>query len=385
MQKLLAFLALLFLPGLAAAQHGKGYKPNPPAVRAQMHADAFARHGNRIAALVRQTAPPAEFDCVTLGWVPPIRDQGQCGSCWLVSAADCLTCCFIKGGLGKADDSFKISDQYGMDCHTDWGGCNGGDEANPIDWCKKTGFPAERWVNNGTPQNDYPAYTASESSCRLKQGTKLWQIADWGYATSDQSQRGVTVAEFKAAMYQYGVLSVALDAGGEFGSYSGQGIINSMGDSIDHAITAVGWSDAKQAIRVRNQWNVDWGDKGYGWIAYSAVPHIVEVIWVSAGVIPPKPPDPPNPPGPGGTITLSGDTKAGTYQLVPSGSEIVPAGTNAKLLELQMKIKELEDLLNPPKTKQTKEPPKVEPAPDKPAPVKKDAMIDRRPRYFLAA
>jgi hypothetical protein len=60
---------------------------------------------------------------------------------------------------------------------------------------------------------------------------------------------------------------------------------------------------------------------------------------------PPGDPPPPPPPGPLGnlpTVTVSGDLKAGTYQLVPLGSETVPAGTTAKL-------KELMDLLSPPK------------------------------------
>ena len=46
------------------------------------------------------------------------------------------------------------------------------------------------------------------------------------------------------------------------------------------------------------------------------------------------------------SITLSKDLKAGTYQVVPYDSEVVPSGTAAKLREIGLRLKEIEDLLN---------------------------------------
>jgi C1A family cysteine protease len=41
-----------------------------------------------------------------------------------------------------------------------------------------------------------------------------------------------------------------------------------------HAITVVGYSDAKQAVEVINSWGTWWGARGYGWISYSALNQI---------------------------------------------------------------------------------------------------------------
>ena len=41
-----------------------------------------------------------------------------------------------------------------------------------------------------------------------------------------------------------------------------------------HAITAVGYDDAKQAVEIINSWGPSWGTAGYGWIGYSALNQI---------------------------------------------------------------------------------------------------------------
>jgi C1A family cysteine protease len=58
--------------------HGRGRIAPPPHVLAQMRANQAARHVGR-PPLPKATA--ATYDCRALGLVPPIVDQGQCGSC----------------------------------------------------------------------------------------------------------------------------------------------------------------------------------------------------------------------------------------------------------------------------------------------------------------
>jgi C1A family cysteine protease len=38
-----------------------------------------------------------------------------------------------------------------------------------------------------------------------------------------------------------------------------------------HAVTIVGYSDAKQAVEIINSWGTSWGSAGYGWISYTAL------------------------------------------------------------------------------------------------------------------
>src|SRR5262249_15420886 len=55
----------------------------------------------------------------------------------------------------------------------------------------------------------------------------------------------------------FALVNIAIDAGGQFGSYNG-GVITSMGSSIDHEVNIRGWSDSKQALLCENQW-AGWG------------------------------------------------------------------------------------------------------------------------------
>lgn len=37
-------------------------------------------------------------------------------------------------------------------------------------------------------------------------------------------------------------------------------------DVLDHAVMIIGY-DSNKGWRIKNSWGVDWGEKGYGWIA----------------------------------------------------------------------------------------------------------------------
>lgn len=328
-----ALTLFLFVPSLFAqdaappkpdwSKKGRGYKPMDPREKLKLQAASFRRHGHLIKHLAANATPPAAFDAVTMGWVAPVFDQGNCGSCYEVSSADGMTGAFIKQGWGKNDGSFLISAQYGLDCHN-FGGCNGGDEAEVIDWMKNKGYPAEKWVDqDGKAHSDYGPYTARPSQCQLPAGAKLWQLEDYGFVGTGNNGTA-TVDEIKVAVMTYGQLSIALDAGA-FNGYQ-SGVIKNLGTQVDHAITLVGWDDSKNAVKCRNNWSAQWGEQGYCWIDYSQVPKIVEVIWLKAPALPvppgPVPPGPvppgPVPPGPtpfkAATVDLTPDQVAAIYQ-----------------------------------------------------------------------
>ncbi len=320
-----------------AAVHGRGYKPMSPEKAKALHDAAFKRHGYMMKLLAKNSTPPAVFDCVTNGSVGPVVDQGSCGDCYGVSASDAMTGALILAGWGKNDGSLKISDQYGLDCGAYHGGCGGGDEAQVIDYMKQKGFPAEKYVDSvtGKALSDYGPYSASPHSCKLPSGAKMWKLADWGYVAGDQGSGPASLDEIKAALMKYGQLSIALDAG-SFNNYSG-GVIKNLGNSIDHAITMVGWDDTKKAVHCRNNWGTGWGEAGYCWISYDAVHQIVEPIWLLAppANVPPIPPGP-TPPGTLPVITSPLTANAAlkvpfSYQIVATNSPTVYAATGLPL------------------------------------------------------
>lgn len=274
---------------------GAGYVPPTPQQREKSYAMDRARNGGRVAMAARMLSAPEKFDCHQMGWVPPVRDQGSCGSCYGVATADQLTCAFIKAGYQKNDDSFEINFQFGLDrCGPDFGGCNGGWGAEVAEWMVANGFPAERYVDaSGKTVNDYPAYSARPQSCREKTGAKRWKPSAWGYC-SGSSSRPATVEEIKACLMQYGVVNIAFNANNAYAN-AGSNVVHITGQA-NHETTLVGWDDAKNggkgAWKTRGNWGKGLGDGGYVWMTYNS--QIVDPFWMSATPLPP-PPDPPPP------------------------------------------------------------------------------------------
>jgi hypothetical protein len=289
-----------------AKKYFRGRVPMPPAELIKLHTEAKKRHGDKMAILAKNVSPPPKFSCADLGWMPPQDDQGQCGSCYLVSSAYVATSAFIKAGWGKNDGTFWISSQYGLDCK-DYGGCNGGDEAAVINDMRQEGFPAQNWIDPTTGQklSDYGPYTAAPGACQLKAGARLWKLQDWGYVSGDQGTGPATLDQWKAAMLTYGCISIAIDAS-FMESYSG-GVATQLGDNIDHAVKSYAWDDTmdcgdgtKGAVCIKNNWGTGWGIKGDCWVAYHQIKHIIEPIWVLAPTVAPPPGPSPGPgPGPG--------------------------------------------------------------------------------------
>jgi len=288
-----------------------------PANIEAMVAKSWSLHGKRLKALPQASA--AAYDCTTLGIVPPIVDQGQCGSCWDFSGCGIVTSALIKGGYGKNDGTLRMCEQFVLDCGQN-GGCDGDDNTTVLAMAKATGLPNA---------SDYGPYNARAANCKAISSLKLFKIADWGFCGSQSSV--ATTQSIKDAMVQYGPIGAAIAADNAFmNSPAGVVFKGSGSRDINHDIILVGWDDAKGAWKLRNSWGTSWCDSGYQWIAYGANQVGTEAVWCTATALPPDPtPTPPVPPTPGptpvplptaSTITLDGPLNAGSYQIVPTGS-----------------------------------------------------------------
>lgn len=294
-------------------KHQRGRKAAPPEVRAAWHASAVRRNGNAVGKFPKVTAP--KWDCRDLGMVLPVDDQGPCGDCFGVSAADGCSMALIKANKLPNDTSKgRLSSQYGLDCGKFQGGCGGGDEAQVIDEIMHNGFPLT---------SDYGPYTANPGRCKAS-GLTMHKIVNYGFCTPAQQQGIADTQDMKNCIAQYGPISVAFDASG-CDSYQWPNVMKGRGNNVDHAVLCIGWDDSLQAFLGMNQWGGWGGPGGTFWIGYGSYSWGTEAIWIDGGAPIPPPPPPPGPVGPGPVIT-SALTAAGqvgaafSYQVTASGS-----------------------------------------------------------------
>lgn len=233
---------------------------------------SFKAHGRRLQAFLA-VPPPAQWDSRTYGWIPPIKDQGQCGSCWDFSGTGVVEVAYWKAGI-----QVTLSEEYTLSCGRN-GGCNGDDNTTVLDWAKTTGIPAS---------SDYGPYTQQRGTCAYKSTMKLYKIDDWGFASSsgDTGQNLTSVADIKASVMQYGAVGCAVAAGGDNFWNTGTGTGVGRSNSIDHDVIIVGWDDdhdngdgSKGAWIMRNSWNTSWGIQGYAWVKYGAYDLGTESVW----------------------------------------------------------------------------------------------------------
>jgi len=237
-----------------------------------------ARRHRRMLAGFLAVPPPSSWDSRALGWVGAIKNQSQCGSCYIFSGTFVLECAYNKAGVGGGPDKMVLSEEYSLDC-LNVGGCGGGDNTSILEAAKNKGIPLTA---------DYGPYQGHESRCKFSQTMKLFMVNDWGFAGSSQNYNSVTdTADIKAAIMNYGCVGCAVDAG--FND-PGTGVISGRGNNIDHDVALVGWDDSKGnggAWIMRNSWGTGWGDGGYAWIEYGAYSIGTESVWAVVNAVTP--------------------------------------------------------------------------------------------------
>jgi len=186
-------------------------------------------------------APAADVDWRPKGAVTPVKNQGQCGSCWAFSTTGALEGYMV---CVKKTAIVGLSEQQLVDCAKPGNsGCNGGMPERALAWLGKNGGPC-----SGT---DYP-YTARDGTC--KKGCKpVFSIT--GQSTAKGEDNLVKLLNVQP-------VSVAIDASSAFSSYK-SGVFSGpcSSSSINHAVLAVGYTD--QYWIVKNSWGGSWGTQGY--------------------------------------------------------------------------------------------------------------------------
>ncbi|XP_040379488.1 cysteine protease 1-like [Oryza brachyantha] len=193
---------------------------------------------------------PDSVDWRDQGAVAPIKNQGQCGSCWAFSAVAAVE------GINKivAGDLVTLSEQELVECARNGAnsGCNGGMMDDAFAFIARNG--------GIDTEKDYP-YTAMDGRCNLAKKSRKVVSIDGFEDVPENDELSLQ----KAVAHQ--PVSVAIDAGGrEFQLYDSGVFTGRCGTSLDHGGVAVGYgTDAagRGYWTVRNSWGPHWGEHGY--------------------------------------------------------------------------------------------------------------------------
>lgn len=238
-------------PVASDSGHGKGDIPPP------VNRDYIAGPS----ALRALDGAPASYDLrSTSGKVPPVRNQGSCGSCWAFATYGSLETCI------RPTDTSDFSENHLKNNHGwDYGPCEGGHAWMSAAYLGRWGGPV--W------ESDDPYGTSGGTSPpglepRAHVHEVWWLPADPTVIKNEVMAHGGVYANYLHDDAYYNSATAAY--------------YHPTATSTNHAVCIIGWDDAYSksnfkagtqpkangAWLVRNSWGTSWGLSGYFWVSY---------------------------------------------------------------------------------------------------------------------
>jgi len=201
-------------------------------------------------------ATSVDWSTSTTGVVTPVKNQGNCGSCWAFSATGALEGVYAQK-YAQTSSWTGFSEQELVSCNTRTDhGCNGGlmDRAfvyvaNNGGLCSEVAYP----YTSGTTGQDGKCVTTCTVDKKLN------------VPTHTDVQKNSDSALVSAI--NLNPVSVAIQANQPaFQSYKSGVLTGTCGANLDHGVLAVGygtWTDGTDYYKVKNSWGTSWGMSGY--------------------------------------------------------------------------------------------------------------------------
>lgn len=199
-----------------------------------------------------QGTEPDHLDWRSRDVVTPVKNQGQCGSCWAFSTTGSIE----SATAIDTGNLVSLSEQELVDCSGSEGnhGCNGGMYDQGFEYVFK---------NKGLCTEEEYQYHAEDGKCKSKKCTnRVSPIRDCYMVTPGNQQ------DMKNAVSRRPV-SVAIEADKYVFQFYKSGVLDdtTCGTELDHAVLVVGYgTDSYSGLDywlVKNSWGEEWGDEGY--------------------------------------------------------------------------------------------------------------------------
>jgi C1A family cysteine protease len=196
-------------------------------------------------------------------YMTPVRDQGNCGSCWAFGTAAVMEGNFnIKNKITSSTN--WLSTQQLVDCDTNSSGCDGGWGLGAIYYYSRlTGLVSEKDYSytsefsglTGTCKNDVVSNINVKKTKSL--GMEYCQTCNIDQWYSILAKGPILISSYSNDNWYY-------YTGGVFS------ITGCNSTSSNHAVVAVGWGKdtTGEYTIVRNSWGSSWGERGYIRIKY---------------------------------------------------------------------------------------------------------------------
>jgi len=192
--------------------------------------------------------------------ISPIRDQGECGSCWAFASTQALTDRFCIA----ANDTIKrlLSPQQLVDCDNTCqfpnirtncdDGCNGGYIDNAWEYMNVSGVTGDSCL----PYNATGSTTCPNPYCTI----------DNVIYKSKPCYTLKSITDMQIDILQYGTVSAGMEIYDDFYTYTG-GVYTVQSSTLEggHVVRLIGWGveNSVPYWLAANQWSINWGDNGY--------------------------------------------------------------------------------------------------------------------------
>jgi len=199
------------------------------------------------------SALPVAVDWRNASVVTPVKDQGQCGSCWSFGSAETLESQIaLQTGILET-----LSEQNILDCTPNpqqcggTGGCGGGTAELAYAQMAKQGGLQTEWTY------PYTSWSGQNFNCKFTRGQSVVNVTGYDALPSNQ------YAPLIQAVATRGPISITVEA--ESWQAYESGIFNGCSWVLDHNVQLVGYGteNGKDYYLVRNSWTPQWGEKGY--------------------------------------------------------------------------------------------------------------------------
>ena len=199
---------------------------------------------------------PASYDLRTYGYVAPVENQGDIGSCWAFATYGSLESSILVNGGGVLD----LSENHLKNYHGfDWGPTVGGNYYMSEAYLSRWDGPVREADD---PYHDYDDRPSPG-------GPPQYYVREVLEFDTD--------SELKDGLMTYGAIGTGMYMNTSYYNATAHTYYYNGTANANHAVTIVGWDDSKAvsgapgagAWLIQNSWGAEWGEDGYFWLSYS--------------------------------------------------------------------------------------------------------------------